>query len=282
MAGPTSTMVPGTPLGRPILVPGPDGPWDDVRAALSRAGAAVVYGRLGDWLPGDPDDPRLQPLIGHDWGRYQRLAHAKVRTRFVASRLMLKHTAAAVLESKPELIELAYRPGGRPYLRGCDQVDISLSHTDEIMAVAVSRRGRIGVDVELADRQMVGLGTESQACTPHELAMLEAMAEHRRNGALVRLWTLKEAYSKAIGQGLRFRFTEFGFRLSDPRARLLRPDGSPGTGEEWSFGTCVVDRRYTVSVALCDSGFGETSDTAARTMLDDGLLSALIGLADAV
>ena len=33
---------------------------------------------------------------------------------------------------------------------------------------------------------------------------------------MVRLWTLKEAYSKALGQGLRFRFTEFGFGLDVP------------------------------------------------------------------
>lgn len=131
--------------------------------------------------------------------------------------------------------------------------------------------------MELADRQMAGTGTEDQACTPYELAMLNAMSETRRNGALVRLWTLKEAYSKAIGQGLRFQFTQFGFRLGDPRAQVLRPDGSPGTGDEWSFGTCAVDRRYTVSVALFDAGFGDTVDTAAGTMLDPSMFEALTG-----
>lgn len=92
----------------------------------------------------------------------------------------------------------------------------------------------------------------------------------------MRLWTLKEAYSKAIGQGIRFRFTEFGFGPQDRNVQVLRPDGAPGTGDEWTFHTCLVDRAYTVSVALFDAGFGDTSDTAAATMLDAGLIEALV------
>lgn len=277
MAGVGPGGAAGGPLGRPLLIEGPDGPWELVRRRLAEAGGVMVYGRLDDWLPGDPDDPRLRLLLGRDWARAQRMTHRHIRSRFVAARLLLKHAAAAVIETRPELLDLAYKPGGRPYLRGCDQIDISLSHTDELLVVGITRRGRIGVDVELADRPMSGTGTEDQACTPYELTMLNAMAANRRNGALVRLWTLKEAYSKAIGQGLRFQFTEFGFRLGDPRARVLRPDGSPGTGDEWTFGTCAVDRRYTVSVALFDAGFGDTVDTAAGTMLDPGLFEALTG-----
>jgi 4'-phosphopantetheinyl transferase len=263
--------------GRPVEVRGPDGPWDALLATLSEHGAVVAYGLLPDWEPAEPDDERIKALIGHDWERYHRFRHPKARSRFLASRLLLKHVAAAVIASEPQLIDLAYLPGGRPYLRGCDQVDISLSHTDDILVVGVTRNGRIGVDVELVDRPMLGIGIEAQVCTPHELSMLGSIAEARRNSALVRLWTLKEAYSKAIGQGLRFRFTEFGFRLGDPRARVLRPDGSPGTGDEWRFGTWVVNRQFTVSVALCDSGFGTNVDLAADTMIDGATFAALTG-----
>lgn len=265
----------GGMAGRPVALRGPEGPWDGMLADLAEYGAVVTYGLLGDWEPRDLPEEGLQALIGREWERYRGFRHAGARSRFVASRLLLKHVAAAVIESDPRLIALAYRPGGRPYLRGCDQIDISLSHTEDMLVVGVARTGRIGVDVEPAERPMLGLGIEEQICTPYELTMLRSIAEARRNSALVRMWTLKEAYSKAIGQGLRFRFTEFGFRLGDPRARVLRPDGSPGTGDEWRFGTWLVGRRYTVSMALCDSGFGRNVDLASDTMLDGALLNAL-------
>ncbi|CAL9414011.1 hypothetical protein SUDANB19_01711 [Streptomyces sp. enrichment culture] len=254
---------------------GPQGPWDQVREAVERHGSVVVHARLDDWLPANLDDPGLRPLLGRDHARFRAMTHPQVRSRFVASRLLLKHVACAVIEAAPETVELAYKPGGRPYLRGLDQIDISLSHTENLLLVGLTRRGWIGVDAEAKDRPMLGLGTENQVCTPYERRTLAQIAEERRNAALVRLWTLKEAYSKAIGQGMRFRFTEFGFGPQDRDVQVLRPDGSPGTGEEWTFHTCLVDRAYTVSVALFDAGFGDTADTAAATMLDAGLIAAL-------
>ncbi|MFD0632030.1 hypothetical protein ACFQ9X_10840 [Catenulispora yoronensis] len=38
-----------------------------------------------------------------------------------------------------------------------------------------------------------------------------------------------------------------------------------------------MNRQYTISVALCDSGFGQTVDIAAETMLDQALIDALSG-----
>jgi 4'-phosphopantetheinyl transferase len=240
----------------------------------------VVAGRLPDWrFPGGPE--ALRPLLGRDWHRYEALSHPRTKERFAASRLLLRHVVAAVIDTAADQVDLAYQPGGRPYVRGCDQIDVSLSHTEEMLVVGVTRRGRIGVDVELADRRMAGTGSETQGCTPYERARLDEVEGRdttARNDTLVRLWTLKEAYSKALGQGLRFRFTEFGFALDAHGIRLVRPDGTPVADGEWTFGTRVVDGRYVVATAVYDAGFGETVDLSVRTALDDGLLDALFGV----
>jgi 4'-phosphopantetheinyl transferase len=238
----------------------------------------LVYGRIPAWLPRRGDIERLRPLLGRDWDRYASLAQPRMRERFLVSRLLLRHVAAAALETAPHLVDLSYQPGGRPYVRGCDQIDVSLSHTEEMMVVGITRRGRIGVDVERADRRLAGTGCEPQACTPYEKQQLDAGGDGARNDILVRLWTLKEAYSKALGQGLRFRFTEFGFALQESGARLVRPDGTPTGGTEWTFGTFTVDERYVVSAAVYDAGFGELADLSVRTTLDEGLLDALLGV----
>ncbi|MEU1231242.1 4'-phosphopantetheinyl transferase superfamily protein [Streptomyces sp. NPDC005828] len=264
-------------FARPIQVRGPDGPWAEVREAISRHGSALVHARLDDWLPADLGDPGLSEQLGQDHVRFRRMRHPMVKARFVASRLMLKHTAGAVVGEPPGALELAYKLGGRPYLRGHEQLDVSLTHTADLIVVGLTRRGWIGVDAELSDRRMTGLGTEAQMCTRHELAELAKLPEDARNSALVRLWTLKEAYSKAIGQGMRFRFTEFGFGPQDRHAQeVLLPDGSPGTGEEWSFHTCEVRGRYTISVALYDAGFGESGDGLDALRVSGGLLAELL------
>ena len=268
-------MTAGAGFGELIRISGPDSDWDEIRADLATYGVALLYALLADWRPDRAGGPRLRSLLGRDWARYLELTHPEVRVRYAASRVLLKFAAAAVLQVPAQLIELCYGPTGRPYLRGYDAVDISLSHTDDLLLVGLTTRGVIGVDAERADRQIYGPGLGKHICTPHELRLLEQCPEAERNDSLVRLWTLKEAYSKAIGQGMQFRFTDFGFSPAGVPSTLNRPDGQPGTGSEWAFLTCTVDAAYVVSAAVGDRGFGETEDTAALTMLDAGFIDAL-------
>ncbi|HXR71191.1 4'-phosphopantetheinyl transferase family protein [Actinocrinis sp.] len=267
-------MTTPTGFGELIRISGPDSAWDRVRADLGEHGVVLLYALLADWRPDRAGGPRLRALLGRDWARYLELTHPEVRVRFAASRVLLKFAAAAVLEVPAHVIELTYGPTGRPYLRGYDAVDISLSHTDELLLVGMTTRGVIGVDAERADRRLYGPGLGKHLCTPHELELLEQFPESERNDALVRLWTLKEAYSKAIGQGMQFRFTDFGFGAGAP-ATVNLPDGQPGTGSEWMFRTYRVDEDYVVSVAVGDRGFGDTDDTAAVTMLESSFVDAL-------
>ncbi|MFE3140646.1 4'-phosphopantetheinyl transferase family protein [Streptomyces scopuliridis] len=234
--------------------------------AVRSQGSALVHAQVADWLPHHTEGPELRSLLGSDHARLRRMTHPPVRGRFIASRLLLKHLAGAVLAVAPQSVELAYSPAGRPYLRGLDQVNISLSHTDSLMVVGLTRRGLIGVDAELTHRQMLAFGSAERMCTPHELQQLARIPESDRNAALVRLWTLKEAYSKAIGQGTRFPFTEFGFGTVGGRIRVRRPDGSPGTGGEWAFQSRPLADRYTVGVALFDEGLDEDPDVTVAAM----------------
>ncbi|MGV9630763.1 4'-phosphopantetheinyl transferase family protein [Streptomyces sp. NPDC003487] len=253
---------------RPLRNRGPADSWLPVRREMESSGTSVVYAAVADWLPDDLGRPDLVAALGRDHKRLMEMTHVPNRSRFVTSRLLLKSAAAAVLGTSPEELELAYKPGGRPHLRGVDQLDVSISHTEELLVVGLTRNGRIGVDLENADRRMLGLGTERQVCTPYELEALESVPEALRNRELVRLWTLKEAYSKAIGQGLRFRFTEFGFTPQDQQVQMLRPDGTPGAGWEWSFHSWLAEDTYTLSAAVYDPGFsGHRDRTAPRALL---------------
>ncbi|MEV6110555.1 4'-phosphopantetheinyl transferase superfamily protein [Streptomyces sp. NPDC051940] len=266
---------PGPPLGEPVAVTPRGDTWGQVKEHLAGYGSAIVHARLSDLEPELPDGEDLRVLLGRDWNRYLDLSHAEVRNRYAASRMLLKHAAGAVLGGDPDDLELAYGPTGRPYLRGCDQVDVSLSHTEDLLLVGLTTRGLIGVDAERADRDMYDAGLSRHICTPYELVLLAGMPEGERNRGLVRLWTLKEAYSKAIGQGMQFRFTEFGFGPDGRPVRVQRPDGTPGTGDEWLFRTFVLASGYCVSAAVYDAGFGPLQDPEITTMLDQDCVDSI-------
>ncbi|MFE3590610.1 4'-phosphopantetheinyl transferase superfamily protein [Streptomyces niveus] len=84
-------------------------------------------------------------------------------------------------------------------------------------------------------------------CAPAELRALRLLPQHARRGALLRIWTRKEAYSKALGRGLRLDFGTFG--LDADGTDLLVPDGAPAARGARGFTTHRVLGRYLLSVA---------------------------------
>ncbi len=265
------------PVAPPLLMPGPDSPWSRVRQAMAWHGHVVVHAAWRDWLPATLADPKLRPLLGpRDWQRLHALTDPQARDRFAASRLLLKYTAGAALQTPPDAVELASKAGGRPYLRGCDQIEVSLSHTGDLLVVGLNRRGRIGVDTERADRRIQYSAVERHLCTPDERRRLADLSPKELQHDLVHTWVLKEAYTKALGQGMRMGFTQFGFDAA--HSTLLTPQGTPASHGEWSFATFELSGGHLIGVACHDAGYGDEGDTAVSTMLDEGFLGEVVDL----
>lgn len=142
------------------------------------------------------------------------------------SRALLREILGRHLGMAPDDVPLAVEPGGRPVLTGreCD-LRFSVSHTGELMVVAVAGGRDVGIDIERSDRRVAG-GVLRRALDDRERAHLAALAPARRGEAALRLWTAKEAYAKAIGAGLAHRFSDIA--VEDPLgdARLARPGWS--------------------------------------------------------
>ncbi|MER5399783.1 4'-phosphopantetheinyl transferase superfamily protein [Streptomyces sp. NPDC002599] len=264
----------GAPYGRtpasalpPCHVPGPDGPWEEVQERIERTGRAVVHTTWGQWLTAALLDPALRTLLGRDWPRYRQHPAPAGRLILAVSRTVLKHTAAQVLQVPPGRLDLAYLPGGRPVLRGLGaDLQVSLAHTDELIVVGVSRVGPLGVDAEPAGRRISLPALCEHVCTAEEARLLEALPEQERTRTFLRLWTLKEAYAKALGHGMRRRFTAIGFEWDTAgRARL-----AGDTAGRWAFATHLVDGRYLVSEAYRHDEAEAEAETEAETGAETG------------
>lgn len=258
-----------------IAFPGPGPGRRHVQNALDEQGHALVHARFDEWLPAARAAPALRHLLSsRDWQRSRSLDDPAARERFVASRLFVTYTAAAALRVPPDEVDLAYKPGGRPYVRGCDQIDVSLSHTGALMAVGISRLGRVGVDIEPCGRRMPYAEIGRQLCTPAERERLGGLPEGERELRLLRLWTLKEAYTKALGQGMRLSFAEFGFTADGTEVETRR--GHRLSHGEWLFSTHELAGGHLVSLARQDTGLGGMGDTAVATSLDAGFLGEVL------
>lgn len=79
--------------------------------------------------------------------------------------------------------------------------DVSMSHSGNWVAVALSETGRIGIDVET--ERPVAPSLAKRCLSTDELSWLEEVEPGApRTHRFFRMWTAKEAYLKAIGVGL--------------------------------------------------------------------------------
>ncbi|DAZ94008.1 TPA: hypothetical protein N0F65_001619 [Lagenidium giganteum] len=135
----------------------------------------------------------------------------------------------------------------------------NVSHHGTIVALASSASHLVGVDVvRIADRPRRGSAAEFfRAFEGHFNASEWQIIRHAADddedaqyAAFYRLWSLKEAYIKAIGIGLGFQLLRAEFfqdEDGDATRWKMRLDG--GIAEEWSFESTQVDAEHVVSVA---------------------------------
>jgi 4'-phosphopantetheinyl transferase len=121
------------------------------------------------------------------------------RNRFIARRGLLRVILGRYLDVKPASIRFGYGPNGKPFLEDAcnrDELTFNLSHSEELAIYAISRKRRIGVDVERlrpipeSDKIVADLYS-STACRTDQPAQ-----------AFLDWWTRHEAYLKACGNGL--------------------------------------------------------------------------------
>ena len=121
--------------------------------------------------------------------------------------------------------------------------------------MAVSRSGPVGVDVERVDRPMDYLGMSRRFFAEIETEAVRNSSEAERSELFYRIWTLKEAYVKAIGKGLAHALDSFWFspielNIMQPQLQLVGDHQTENSVEYWEAQVMRLgqDNRWIVSV----------------------------------
>ena len=107
---------------------------------------------------------------------------------------------------------------GKPYLMDCDAVHFNLSHCKGL-AVCLLSTFECGVDVE--PKRTLRENVVRRVCSRAEKTALSA--EEDKDLLFTQLWTLKEAYVKAVGIGISYPMREVSFVLRGRAVRCNRP-----------------------------------------------------------
>jgi len=150
---------------------------------------------LLDRLQG-PAEAAFALLSADEKVRADRLRDPLLRHRFMLARAFLRRALGARLGRDPDGLEFHYSAGGKPLLDG---IHFNLSHTADRLALVISTRHPVGVDIEVL-RAVDARAIAGVHFAPAEAATLARSAEPLP--AFFRLWTRKEAVLKAHGLGI--------------------------------------------------------------------------------
>ena len=211
-----------------------------------------VYYRLVERLAPGEDNEAWRILDGQERGRASRFVFEPDRVRYVAAHALLRHALSAVAAAPADAWRFEAPPNHKPRIAGplTDGLAFSLTHTPGLVACAIGRVAQLGIDAESLDARVDALELATQHFSAPEVCALRACPPEERQRRFIELWTLKEAYVKAIGLGLAHPLDRFGFSVDDKTTTFHSP---PGVSEAtWSFHRIVPSPAHHLAVAVHD------------------------------
>jgi len=187
--------------------------------------------------------------------RADRFRFEKHRRAFVLGRAVLRGLVGNYLGSEPRDANFVYGLKGKPALASppCP-LSFNVSNSGDLAAYAFTKDCELGVDVEYRRRLAEIEGIARRFFAADEADELMGLAEGERAESFFNCWTRKEAYIKAVGDGLSVPLDSFRVTLQPGvPARMITLDGSAEAAERWTLHAFSPAPDYAGAIAYRDS-----------------------------
>lgn len=181
--------------------------------------------------------------------RAARFKFDKDRNHFIAARGILRFLLGHYAALTPQAVSFVYGDKGKPELaNGAEGLVFNVSHSHGVGAWALGLDGLIGVDVEWVQRKVDLDQVGKRFFSEKEWAELANMNEKERRAGFFRCWTRKEAFVKALGDGISFSLKAFDVSVG-PVAQITRIEGDHDPAK-WTMQAFDPGQDYTGTLAF--------------------------------
>ena len=206
----------------------------------------------------DPPPERVEQLTrllsADERARADRFRFDRHRRQYTVGRGALRTLLAAYLGTRPERIPFQYGPRGKPFLAAplaAGGLQFNLSNSDELALVGFVHGVEIGVDVEFLKPMPDLMEIAERFFSVPEREVLRALPQEVRKEAFFNCWTRKEAYLKAVGEGLAAPLDSFDVTLAPGEPpRMLALEGDTARAERWTFRHFHPADEYIAALAI--------------------------------
>ena len=179
--------------------------------------------------------------------RFKFLEH---KNSFIAARGFLRQILSKYLQKSAKDIVFNYSDRGKPLLVNTD-IQFNISHSQNIALYCVTRHNSIGIDLEYLKKNIEHDKIASRFFNESEYQAIIELSLNERQRAFFQLWTIKEAYLKATGEGLGGGLETIKVDLDGDLQTKVKAIGSDREEvNNWHFWSFFPQENFVATVAI--------------------------------
>lgn len=219
---------------------------------------AARHDEIHVWRAALEDSASWAQSLGHllssdEWERAHRFLFERDRHNFINSRAFLRLLTGRYLHMEPSRLEFGYSSKGKPFVVGARDMDLrfNLSHSHGMALYAFTCGREVGIDLEHISETIETDDIAGHFFSPTEVGALRALPQELQRRGFFACWTRKEAYIKALGDGLSVPLDGFSVSLNPGESTvLLYVETDPEESSRWSLLELSPGSGYAAALAV--------------------------------
>lgn len=192
-------------------------------------------------------------LVSDERDRAARFRFDHLRQSFVITRGALRCLLGRYLGLDPASIRFNYGSKGKPALAATAGIEFNMTHSGGLAAFAFTVGCQIGVDLEQIRPLTETQDIANRFFCSEEAAEIMSLPPSERERAFFCCWTRKEAYIKAIGDGLSAPLDEFRVTLQpNEPAQFIHLAHDTNAAKAWTLHDLCLASDYAAALAYRD------------------------------
>jgi 4'-phosphopantetheinyl transferase len=230
--------------------------WEFPPEDLNLSNNEVHVWRFNLDLPAEQVEKLVATLSVDEKVRGDRFRFEQDRKRFIVGRGILRTILSRYLSIEPKQLQFEYSPRGKPKLAenfSKTKLQFNLSHSQGLALYGLTKNREIGIDLEYLRPMPNALNIAQRFFSEREYRLISNLSPEEQQKTFFQVWTRKEAYLKATGDGLSGSLDSIEV-LFTPGAsiHILNIPGDTQVGE-WCFYDLIPAPNFIAAVVVSSS-----------------------------
>jgi 4'-phosphopantetheinyl transferase len=211
---------------------------------------------------------KLEHVLSKDEATYASRFHFEKDRRYcIVARGMLRMLLSYYLNSDPSQLRFSSNSYGKPFLTFPSlnpRLHFNLSHSRDLALYVFSYARQVGIDVEYKRAEIDIDSLARISFSSNEQAFLRSLPDNLKCDAFFNCWTRKEAYIKALGEGLSVPSPSYVDTFQpgeptalfedreDPRGIICLSLNGISTGDRYAGALAVEGTEWRLNCWVCD------------------------------